>query len=395
MIQESTKQKIHKVMEHAIARKEMAGGILLIRQHGEEIWYTEKGVSDVETREPIRRDHIFRLYSMSKPITGAAAMKLFEDGLIDLAEPVSTYLPAYRNMTAEENGKIVPVRRELTIKDLLDMTSGLLYNEDTCEAGRHAIRVFDELDERLFTEHPMTTLEFAAKMAEGPLAFQPGAKWQYGTSADILGAVVEAASGMRFGEYLRQHFFEPLGMKDTGFYVPEEKRDRLMKVCQPGADGELIPYYGNHLGIIHTMDREPAFESGGAGLVSTIDDYARFAQMLLNGGALDGKRILKEETVRFMTAGSLNLVQEMCFENNFGNMLGYTYGNMYRVMKYPGRSVTLNHVGEYGWDGWLGCYFANDPESDLTILFMMQRTDCGMMPVVRKIRNVLMSEAEF
>lgn len=125
--------------------------------------------------------------------------------------------------------------------------------------------------------------------------------------------------------------------------------------------GKLVRYEENHLGIINAMDRQPAFESGGAGLVSTIDDYARFAQMLLNEGELDGRRILQPATVRFMTAGQLDQVQRAAFVRNFSNMPGFSYGNLMRVMKDPGQSVTLNHVGEYGWDGWLGCYFANDP----------------------------------
>lgn len=389
---EETKQKVQQVLDRAIENKELAGASILVRKDGEEVFYLERGVADVEKKTPLRRDHIFRLYSMSKPITGAAAMKLFEDGLIDLAEPVSTYIPAFQNLQVEENGQLVPAKRDLMVKDLLDMTSGLLYNEDSCLAGKHSIKVFDELDERLFTDHPMTTMEFASKMAEGPLAFQPGSKWQYGTSADILGAVIEAASGMRFGEYLKKNFFEPLGMNDTGFYVPEEKRDRLVCTSRIDESGKLVPYVQNHLGIINAMDREPAFESGGAGLVSTIDDYARFAQMLLNGGELDGKRILKAETIRFMTAGSLTPDLQKWFEVNFSNMLGFSYGNLYRVMKNTGRSVSLNHEGEYGWDGWLGCYFANDPAANMTILVMMQRTDAGMTPVVRKMRNVIMSE---
>lgn len=388
-MREEIKQKLQKAMDRAVAEKEMTGVTLLVRKKGEEECFLESGFSDVKQENPIRRDNIFRLYSMSKPITGAAVMKLLEDGLIDLGESVSKYIPAFKETKVEENGQVVPAYRELTIKDLLDMTSGLLYNEDTCLAGRHSVKVFDELDERLFTDHPMTTMEFAEKMAAGPLAFQPGSHWRYGTSADVLGAVIEAASGMRFGEYLEKKFFEPLGMKDTGFYVPEEKRDRLVQAGQIAENGEMIPFYGNHLGIINAMDRQPAFESGGAGLVSTADDYARFAQMLLNCGELDGKRILQEETVRFMTSGSLSQNQRADLEKDFYNLRGFSYGNMYRVMKEPGRSVFMGHTGEYGWDGWLGCFFENDPEADMTILMMMQRTDAGLTPLAKKVRNII------
>lgn len=142
------------------------------------------------------------------------------------------------------------------------------------------------------------------------------------------------------------------------------------------------------------MDRQPAFESGGAGLVSTIDDYARFAQMLLNEGELDGRRILQPATVRFMTAGQLTQVQREAFGRNFANMPGFSYGNLMRVMVDPGQSATLNHVGEYGWDGWLGCYFANDPAAGMTMLFMMQKTDAGLTSVVRRMRNLMISSLE-
>lgn len=140
------------------------------------------------------------------------------------------------------------------------------------------------------------------------------------------------------------------------------------------------------------MDRKPAFESGGAGLVSTVDDYARFAQMLLNGGELDGARVLKPRTIDYMTSGTLNGTQREAFVRNFPTMPGFDYGNLVRVMKEPGKSCTLNNVGEYGWDGWLGCYFANDPAADMTILFMMQKTDSGLTPLMRRLRNVIMSE---
>ena len=238
----------------------------------------------------------------------------------------------------------------------------------------------------------MTTRELAVRLGQGPLLFQPGSYWKYGSSADVLGAVIEAAADMPFGEYLKKSFFEPLGMKDTGFFVPEEKRERLVTAYRADGKGGLEPYRENHLGIFNAMDRRPAFESGGAGLVSTVDDYARFAQMLLNGGELDGARVLKPRTVDYMTSGTLNGTQREAFVRNFPTMPGFDYGNLVRVMKEPGKSCTLNNVGEYGWDGWLGCYFANDPAADMTILFMMQKTDSGLTPLVRGLRNVIMSE---
>ena len=386
--------RMQEILEEAVAAKELAGGSLLVRQHGEELCYLQAGMADREKGEAVRRDHIYRLYSMSKPVTAAAAMVLFERGQLDLAEPVSRYLPEFSGQLVEENGRLVPAVREVTVKDLLGMTSGLMYNGNPGLTGAYVTELFRQVDERLLTDQAMTTAEIAGALGKGPLAFQPGSSWLYGTSADVLGSVVEAAAGMTFGEFLKKNIFEPLEMKDTGFFVPEEKRDRLAAAYHLNAAGELERCTQNHLGIINAMDRQPAFESGGAGLVSTIDDYARFAQMLLNEGELDGRRILQPATVRFMTAGQLTQVQREAFGRNFANMPGFSYGNLMRVMVDPGQSATLNHVGEYGWDGWLGCYFANDPAAGMTMLFMMQKTDAGLTSVVRRMRNLMISSLE-
>ena len=391
-MKDETRKKLKALMENAVEGKELAGGCLLVRQHDEECCYLEAGMADVEEKKPIERKQIYRLYSMSKPVTGAAAMKLFEDGALDLGQPVSAYLPSFQDSLVEQGGRLVKADRQVQVQDLLNMTSGLVYNGDAGLPGRHADAVFGELEERMLTDHPMTTRELAVRLGEGPLLFQPGSSWKYGSSADVLGAVIEAAADMSFGEYLDKNFFGPLGMKDTGFFVPEEKRDRLVTVYRTDGKGGLIPYLENHLGIFNAMDRKPAFESGGAGLVSTVDDYARFAQMLLNGGELDGVRVLKRRTIDYMTAGALNGIQREAFVKNFPAMPGFDYGNLVRVMKNPCSSCTLNNVGEYGWDGWLGCYFANDPKEEMTILFMMQKTDAGLTPLVRRLRNVIMSE---
>lgn len=393
-MRQETREKLKGLMEKAVRNGELAGGCLLVRQHGKDCCYLEAGMADVEAAKPIARDQIYRLYSMSKPVTGAAAMKLFEEGCLELGQPVSAYLPSFRNPLVEQEGRLVCADREVMVQDLLNMTSGLVYDGEPGLAGRHVDAVLQEHAERLYTDHPMTTGELASLLGEGPLVFQPGSSWKYGMSADVLGAVIEAASGMSFGEYLEKNIFRPLGMADTGFYVPEEKKDRLVTVYQDDGKGGLVPYRENHLGILNAVDQKPAFESGGAGLVSTIDDYARFAQMLLNGGELDGVRVLNPQTVRFMTSGALNGKQREAFGRNFPTMPGFDYGNLVRVMKDPGMSCTLNNAGEYGWDGWLGCYFANDPAADMTVLFMMQKTDSGLTPLARRLRNVIMGDPE-
>ena len=230
----------------------------------------------------------------------------------------------------------------------------------------------------------MDTLTFCNKLGELPLAFDPGTRWRYGTSADILGAVIEAASGKRFGDFLREEIFEPLGMKDTAFGVPEEKQDRLV-TCYRRVPGGLEEFSSLHLAV-GRYDRDPAFESGGAGLVSTLDDYAAFARMLMNGGTADGRRILSEAAVRFMTTPQLN---ETLRKDLWENLSGYNYSCLMRVCDHPGRAVLFTEKNEYGWDGWLGTYFANLPEQKITFLLAQNVTDAGTTAVTRKCRNIL------
>jgi CubicO group peptidase (beta-lactamase class C family) len=228
------------------------------------------------------------------------------------------------------------------------------------------------------------------RLGKGALAFQPGTSWQYGTSADVLGAIIEVVSGQRFGEFLKKEIFEPLGMKDTGFWLPVEKRNRLAKTYADDGKGELELYTGNHLGIVHQMDRDPAFESGGAGLVSTIDDYSKFAKMLMNKGNLDGIQILKPKTVNYLTTATLNAAQQKGFDT-WLTLCGHSYGNLMRVMTDCSKAGDLGSPLEYGWDGWLGAYFNNCPDEDLTILFMMQKTNAGTTTLTRKLRNIILS----
>lgn len=381
--------QIEKALRNSIDKKDIAGGNLLVIKGGEEILYKEDGYADLEHAQPIKRDSIFRLYSMSKPVTAAAVMILVERGEIDLYEPVSKYLPGFKNQLVEEDGRLVAAKREMIIKDLLSMTSGLVYGGWN-KAGQDTENLFRELDSRLFGDAPMSTVEAMNKLGQCTLCFHPGDSWQYGTSADVLGALVEVVSGIRFGEFLKKEIFTPLGMEDTGFFVPVEKRERLVKTYAEDGNGGLKLYTGNHLGIIQNMDRDPAFESGGAGLVSTIDDYAKFAQMLIKRGTLNGVQILRPRTVNYLTTGTLNSNQQKSFDN-WLTLCGHSYGNLMRVMTEESQAGDLGCLGEYGWDGWLGAYFCNCPKEDITILFMMQKTDAGTTSLTRKLRNIILS----
>lgn len=390
---EKVKQILRDLMESAVADGTTAGLNLLIRKENEEIFYTQCGYKNREKGTEISRDTIFRLYSMSKPITAAAAMILVEQGKLDLGQPVEELLPGFKNLMVEENGTFRPSKKPITPTYLLNMTSGLTYGAENTKSGRMIAEYLQECEKKMFTEQAVTTEEFANHIGAIPLAFDPDSSWCYGLSADIMGAVIEKVSGMRFGEFLEKYLFRPLGMKDTGFYVPEEKQDRLADVYETAGPGKMIPYTGNHLVISHKMESAPAFESGGAGLVSTIDDYAKFAQMLLNGGSLNGKRIMSSQTVRFFTGGGLKTQQQDAMDQWVG-LEGYTYTHFLRRAIDPGRTSGLSLQNEYGWDGWLGCYFANFPEENMTILMMQQKRDAGTIPLTRKLRNVILAACE-
>lgn len=379
-------EQLKSILREAIVKKETPGANLLVFKDGKEILYHNDGFADLEDRRPVARNTIFRLYSMSKPITAAAVMILLERGRIDLYEPVSRFLPGFGNQMAVQGDRLVPVERAVNLKDLLSMTSGLVY-DGADRAGQETLALFREIDRRLTGDRPLTTLEAMNKLGGCPLAFQPGSRWQYGTSADVLGAVVEVASGVSFGEFLEKEIFRPLNMVDTAFHVPLEKRARLAKAYEYDASGELVPYMGSHLGIINNMDRIPSFESGGAGLASTIDDYARFSRMLINGGVLDGVRLLRQKTVQYLTSCTLNREQQ---KSMWPELSGYSYGNLMRVMSDCSKAGILASPGEYGWDGWLGGYFCNCPQEKLTFLFMMQRTNTGTIPLTRKLRNIIL-----
>lgn len=382
------RNQVEKALRKSIDNQDIASANILILKKGEEIFYHEDGYADIDAGIPIKRDSIFRLYSMTKPVTAAAAMILVERGEMELHEPVSQFLDGFKHQVVDRNGNLEPVDRDVTLHDLLAMTSGLVYGGED-RAGKDTNSLFEEIDRRLLGDSPMGTVEAMNELGQCALAFQPGTSWQYGTSADVLGAVIEVVSGQRFGEFLEKELFDPLKMKDTGFWLPEEKRSRLVKAYADTEDGGLELYTGNHLGIVHQMDRNPAFESGGAGLVSTVDDYARFAKMLMNQGTLDGAQILRPKTVNYLTSATLHPNQQKSFE--LWQSQGYSYGNLMRVLTNPSQSGTLGSLGEYGWNGWLGCYFINCPNNDLTFLFMMQKKDAGTTTLSRKLRNIVFS----
>lgn len=382
--------KLDEVLHEMISTGYAAGVNCLVIHKGKEQCYFEAGFRDRGNNLPITRDTIFRLYSMTKPITSAAVMILLQDGRIDLNEPVSKYISSFANQKyVDADGNICDLEKPVTIQQLLNMTSGVSYPGDSNISDRAVEVVCQDALNKLYTEDELSTKELIDKIAKCPLAFKPGTIWSYGFSADVLGLLVENVSGMKFSEFLKKNIFEPLEMVDTDFYVPEDKQTRLSKTYEE-YNGELILYTGDNLVIQNRMERKPLFESGGAGLNSTIDDYAHFNQMLMDGGSYKKRRILYKSTVDFMTKSHLTNDQQKGVET-WDHMGGYSYGNLLRVMKNPGLACSVSSKGEYGWDGWLGAYMMNDPKNDLTFLMMQQKKDTGTTEYTRRLRNILFS----
>ena len=381
------KSKLEKCLQQAVEQQEAAGLSVLVRKNGDDLCFTSAGIADAAGRKPVQRDSIFRLYSQSKPVTAAAAMILADRGLLDLQTELDRYLPGFRNpKVVTADGRIVAAPRAPWVLELLGMTAGLSY-PDADPAGQYAARVFDEDQEQILQGGGMDTLTFCNRLGEQPLAFAPGTGWRYSTCADVLGAVIEVITGRRFSRFLQEEIFDPLGMKDTGFWVPPEKQERLVTCWQRTKNG-LKPFSSLHLAV-GRYDRPPAFESGGAGLVSTLDDYAAFGEMLLGGGVYRGNRILSRAAVEYMTAPQLRENIRLQMWDSLG---GYNYSCLMRICDQPGACPLFAEAGEYGWDGWLGTYFINLPRENITFLLFQNVTDAGTAPVTRKCRNILAAE---
>ncbi|MCC8192178.1 MAG: beta-lactamase family protein [Ruminococcus sp.] len=380
--------RIDKLLQSQIDDRKLAGASVAIYKDGEVCFDRQYGYADIESSRKIEKDTIFRLYSCTKPITATAMMILFERGEVELEYPLWKYIPSYKDMKiVSEDGTLSDCKTDITIRDLLNMTSGLVYPGGWFEAGRRVEPLFDEMISKLGTPGALTTQQFAKRMSELPLFFEPGEMWNYGTSADVLGAVIEIISGMKLSEFMKKEIFEPLGMCDTGFYVPKEKWGRFSKLYMPTDDGIAL-YEGNHLGVCDYRE-PPAFESGGAGLVSTIPDYLRFTRMLLNGGELDGVRILSPNTVSYMTQNHMTKKQYDSMQ--FGSTKGCGYGSFLRVVENTAQATTNGDKGEYGWDGWTGTYFTVNPKRNLIIIYFIQKCGTGMDDTTKRLRQIVYS----
>jgi CubicO group peptidase (beta-lactamase class C family) len=366
--------RLHKGMQAYVDHHDVSGTVTLIAREGKIVDVHANGFQDVENRKPMQIDTIFRVASMTKPITSVAVMMLEEEGKLFLSDPVSRYIPAFKGQkVVGEGGALVPARREITIRDLLSHRSGLSYGFLNGGPVGDAYRKEGVTDGLTVT--PMTLQEGIDKLAAQPLMAQPGSAWNYSLSTDVLGRVVEVVSGMSFDVFLRDRIIKPLGMSDTAFVVSEAKWPRFSTVYSPDGKGGIRPMtdpeeaFGNaHLSQFAWYKEPKKYFSGGAGLTSTIHDYARFAQMLLNGGVLDGVRLLSPKTIDLMTGSATS---DLPPAGLLGPGTQFALG--FRVVTDVAATQTQGSVGMYGWLGIYGTTFWVDPKEKLVAIMMVQR----------------------
>ena len=333
-------------------------------------------------------DTIFRIYSLTKPVTAVAVMQLVEQGLIHPEMTVSRFMPEFRDFQVYISEDATHLaRNELKIRHLLNMQSGMPYPGDRTPAECAAATFFAQMEEARADGEEYTTREFCCGIAGLPLAFDPGEHWMYGTSADILGGLIEVVTGQSFREYLYNHIFLPLEMYDTDFYVPPEKQPRFAANYQQ-VEGQLIRDDSCCLGL-NDFRTLPKFLSGGAGLTSTITDYAKFAQALAcDGVGINGRRILSRASVDYIRTPQVS-GERFTKDQEWESLRGYAYGSLVRVLTDKTAFGTLANPVEFGWDGWTGTYFCSDPSERLSILFFIQRNYAGTSDPAKLMRNIV------
>lgn len=363
-----------RAMQRDVEAGRVAGVSVLIARGGRVAYFETVGRADIEQNVPMRKDTLFRIASMSKAVTTVAAMILVEEGRLQLADPVSAFIPAFKRTTVAaapppgaEKGTyaVVPARREITIRDLMTHTAGISYGQGSpAEAAYRAAGTIGWY----LSDQKDAIGAVAERIAALPFDAQPGERWVYGYNTDILGAVVEKASGLPLDEFVRTRITDPLKMLDTHFFVPPEKRDRLAAVYR-FADGKIARAPGPGMGQGEYVEGPRACFSGGAGLVASMGDYVRFLQMLLNGGELDGARILGPKTVELMTS---NHVGTLYNEGTMGFGLGF------EVVEHIGRSGRPGSVGSYGWGSAYGGRYWVDPQEQMVAVFQIQQQGGGL-----------------
>ena len=361
-------EHLSRVVQADIDAGRIPGAVMLIAHHDRVVYEKALGMQDAAAGVPMSIDTIFRIYSMTKPIVSVAVMMLVEEGRLLISQPVSAILPELGQpmvgvTKAGKDGKpvleTVAARREMTVHDLLRHTSGLTYGI----FGESLVK--SAYGDAGVERKDVTNAEMVRRLATVPLAYQPGAVWEYSRSTDVLGALVERISGMDLDQFLQQRILGPLGMKDSGFWVPEDQQHRLAEAF------DTDPQTGIAVKLLDVR-RKPDFLSGGGGMVSTVHDYLRFARMLAGHGTLDGVRILSRKTVQTMTSDHLGDLPGARATPDFLPGPGYGFGLGFAVRIASGDAIVPGSPGDYNWSGLAGTYFWVDPAEHLVAIWLMQ-----------------------
>jgi CubicO group peptidase (beta-lactamase class C family) len=360
-------QRITEFFNNEVATGKLPGAVVLIQQHGRPVYLKSFGVQDVETKIPMTPDTIFALHSMTKPITSVAAMMLIDAGKLSLADPVSKFIPGFSDAKVGVSApdgqnvlKLVPADRPVTIMDLLRHTSGITYDYI---GGKLIMKAYSESG--LFDGH-YTNEVFADRIAGLPLARQPGTLWRYGHSTDVVGRIIEVVSGQTLYQFQKQHIFEPLGMTSTKFVL--ESADERARMAEPLPSDTILK-------LAETQRRaHPEWESGGGGLVSTLNDYTRFALMILGGGERDGKRYLSPAAFKAMTSDHIGPGSGVARDYYYfpGDGFGYGYGFAVRTDPGNAKPPPPGSIGELKWDSGSDTYFGVDPKLDMIYILLEQ-----------------------
>ncbi len=366
IIDEAAKERIDAALQSFVDENIVAGASALIFEKGKEVYFNAFGYADREAGTPMARNTIATIYSMTKPITGTTLMTLYEKGDFTLDDSLATYLPEFKNMQVatgiDESGNLIlePANRAITIADITRHTAGF---------SRRSDLGLDTLVEKANLLNFETTLsDMSEKLSKLPLGYQPGTRWEYGISVDVQARLVEELTGKPFDEYMREVVLDPLGMSETGYYVPEEKRERMAAVYLK-TDSSLNRVADS---TIHTINYEHwPMKPGGWGLTATIDDYMKFAQMLVNEGTYNGKTILNAETVKLMATNHLPAVEDSLWLPSKGRVgFGIDFAVRTEPAKTPNENVGT--VGEFFWDGAASTLFWVDPANELTVVLFVQ-----------------------
>jgi CubicO group peptidase (beta-lactamase class C family) len=378
--------RLDTLVQQYVDEGKVAGVVALIARRGRVAHLKDYGFADIENRTPMTQDVIFRIASMTKAVTSVAVMILVEEGSLSLYDPLSRYIPAFSNSTvavAAEDANassrgytVVEAERPITIRDLLTHTAGINYGTGLVEAEYRQAGLyywyFADKDEPIGAS--------IERLAGLPFVAQPGERWVYGFSTDVLGYLVEVVSGMTLAEFFQSRIFDRLGMQDTHFYLPPDKRSRLAAVYQATEDGRIVRAPDEGMGQGDYIEGPRLSFSGGAGLLSTAQDYARFLQMMLNGGELDGTRLLSPKTVQLMTA---NHVDDLYADGDLGFGLGF------EVDDDVGRAGRVGSEGAYGWGGAYYTLYWVDPVEELVAVFMAQLLPSGGLDLQGKFRTLV------